>query len=161
LSERRKVCYRHPLGGRSRSGAADARGCCFRKAVTLHRRTDQALTQIPYTRISLQRSNVDVTGCAVSETFRHLSSVMSGGDIDSSSDDEGGFTTTNVTLGYASQESTGDDISHIGGYPVRRRVPAGRMSADFHRHGLTTKPGHLLRSPDAKCAMASLPSSCS
>lgn len=36
----------------------------------------------------------------------------------SSSDDEGGYTTTNVTLGYASLESTGDDISHIGGHPV-------------------------------------------
>lgn len=40
---------------------------------------------------------------------------------DSSSDEEGDFTTTNVTLGYASTETAGDDISHIGGYPVRLR----------------------------------------
>ena len=39
--------------------------------------------------------------------------------MDSSSEDEGGYSTTNVTLGYASKEPTGDDISHIGGYPVR------------------------------------------
>lgn len=38
--------------------------------------------------------------------------------MDSSSEDEGPYTTTNVTLGYASRESTGDDISHLGGHPV-------------------------------------------
>lgn len=38
--------------------------------------------------------------------------------MDSSSGDEDGYTTTNVTLGYGSQEPTSDDISHIGGHPV-------------------------------------------
>lgn len=36
----------------------------------------------------------------------------------SSSEDEGEYTTTNVTLGYASKEPTVDDISHVGGHPV-------------------------------------------
>ena len=44
---------------------------------------------------------------------------MSLKDLDSSSDEEGHYTTTSVTLGYAAIESTGDDISHVGGYPVR------------------------------------------
>jgi len=40
-------------------------------------------------------------------------------DYDSdSSDDAGDYSTTNVTLGYASTESTGDDISHLGGHPT-------------------------------------------
>jgi hypothetical protein len=39
---------------------------------------------------------------------------------DSESSDEGeDYTETNVLLGYASKESTGDAISHLGGVPVR------------------------------------------
>ncbi|KAF2466661.1 uncharacterized protein BDR25DRAFT_336466 [Lindgomyces ingoldianus] len=38
---------------------------------------------------------------------------------DSESSDEGeNYTETNVLLGYASQEATGDTISHLGGYPT-------------------------------------------
>jgi pre-rRNA-processing protein TSR4 len=38
-------------------------------------------------------------------------------DAESSSEDENdGYTTTNVTLGYASHEPVGDDISHLGGH---------------------------------------------
>ncbi len=44
--------------------------------------------------------------------------AMSGIDADSSSEDEGDYKTTSVTLGYASIEATGDDISHLGGHPV-------------------------------------------
>lgn len=36
-----------------------------------------------------------------------------------SSDDGGDYTETNVLLGYAAREATGDAISHIGGAPVR------------------------------------------
>ena len=40
-------------------------------------------------------------------------------DYDSdSSDDAGDYSTTNVNLGYASTESTGDDVSHLGGHPT-------------------------------------------
>jgi len=46
------------------------------------------------------------------------SANMSSKDIDLSSDEEGDYTTTNVTLGYASVELTGDDISQVGGYPT-------------------------------------------
>ena len=35
-----------------------------------------------------------------------------------SSDDGGDYTETNVLLGYAAKEATGDAISHIGGAPV-------------------------------------------
>lgn len=38
-------------------------------------------------------------------------------DSDSSDEDED-YSTTNVTLGYATTEPTGDDISHLGGYPT-------------------------------------------
>ncbi|KAJ9611404.1 hypothetical protein H2200_004588 [Cladophialophora chaetospira] len=38
-------------------------------------------------------------------------------DSDSSDDGED-YSTTNVTLGYASPESTGDEISHLGGHPT-------------------------------------------
>ena len=50
---------------------------------------------------------------------------MSGRDIDSSSDEEGNYTTTNVTLGYAAKEPSGDEISHLGGHPV----------GHHHQHG--------------------------
>ncbi|KAK5233398.1 hypothetical protein LTR47_005491 [Exophiala xenobiotica] len=35
-----------------------------------------------------------------------------------SSDEDDDYSTTNVTLGYATTEPTGDDISHLGGYPT-------------------------------------------
>ena len=38
---------------------------------------------------------------------------------DSSDDDGASFTTTNVMLGYASNEPTDDSFSQLGGYPVR------------------------------------------
>lgn len=37
-------------------------------------------------------------------------------DSDSSDDDGNDYSTTDVILGYASTDSTGDDISHLGGY---------------------------------------------
>jgi hypothetical protein len=42
-------------------------------------------------------------------------------DMDSSSDDEGDYTTTSVTLGYAAPDASGDEISHLGGYSVSTR----------------------------------------
>jgi pre-rRNA-processing protein TSR4 len=43
---------------------------------------------------------------------------MASYDSDSSYEDED-FAETNVLLGYASKEPTGDEISQLGGYPVR------------------------------------------
>lgn len=40
-------------------------------------------------------------------------------DSDSSFDDEGDFSETNVLLGYAADEIVEDTISHLGGWPVR------------------------------------------
>ena len=63
-----------------------------------------------------------------------LPGVMSAQDPDSSSEDERDYKTTNVTLGYASTEALGDDISHIGGHPVLRLcIPenAGLILADM------------------------------
>ena len=39
-------------------------------------------------------------------------------DGDSSEDETGSFTTTNVLLGYASKEPTDDSFSQLGGQPV-------------------------------------------
>ena len=39
-------------------------------------------------------------------------------DSDSSDDESGSFTTTNVMLGYASKEPTDDTFSQLGGYAV-------------------------------------------
>lgn len=44
---------------------------------------------------------------------------MAHNDSDSSDDNGGSFTTTNVMLGYASREPTDDNFSQLGGYPVR------------------------------------------
>lgn len=38
--------------------------------------------------------------------------------LSDSSDDEASYTTTNVMLGYASKEPTGDNFSQLGGLPV-------------------------------------------
>jgi pre-rRNA-processing protein TSR4 len=41
---------------------------------------------------------------------------------DSESSDEGEeYTETNVLLGYATEDATGDTVSHLGGAPVRPR----------------------------------------
>ena len=45
---------------------------------------------------------------------------MAYNDSESSDDESGNFTTTNVLLGYASKEVTDDDFSQLGGYPVWR-----------------------------------------
>lgn len=48
---------------------------------------------------------------------------------ESESSDEGeDYTETNVLLGYATKEATGDAISHIGGAPVRETLRIGRDS---------------------------------
>jgi len=39
-------------------------------------------------------------------------------DSDSSLEDGNEYTDTNVNLGYASKEPTGDTVSHFGGFPV-------------------------------------------
>lgn len=44
--------------------------------------------------------------------------AMPPNDSDSSDDESGSFTTTNVLLGYASKEPTDDEFSQLGGYPV-------------------------------------------
>lgn len=44
--------------------------------------------------------------------------TMPPNDSDSSDDESGSVTITNVLLGYASQEPTDDDFSQLGGYPV-------------------------------------------
>jgi len=40
-------------------------------------------------------------------------------DSDSSGDEDNEYTLTNVLLGYASKETTDDEISQLGGRPVR------------------------------------------
>jgi len=51
-------------------------------------------------------------------------------DSDSDDSDEGDeYTETNVLLGYASNEASGDPVSHLGGHPVgfpRRLATAAR-----------------------------------
>ncbi|KAI1609609.1 programmed cell death protein 2 [Exophiala viscosa] len=52
-------------------------------------------------------------------------------ESDSSSDDGEDYSTTNVTLGYASADSTGDDVSHLGGYPTwldAKQTPSAALS---------------------------------
>lgn len=44
---------------------------------------------------------------------------------DSSLEDLHKYTETNVNLGYASKEPTGDTISHLGGFPVGRPFATG------------------------------------
>ena len=43
---------------------------------------------------------------------------MAPDDSDTSDEDNGSFTTTNVMLGYASKEPTDDGFSQLGGFPV-------------------------------------------
>jgi len=69
---------------------------------------------------------------------------MANYDSDTSSEGGDDYTTTNVTLGYASSESYGDDISHIGGHPVCAFVLlADSMLTLDCRHGWM-KSKHLL-----------------
>ncbi|RMZ88051.1 hypothetical protein DV736_g4714, partial [Chaetothyriales sp. CBS 134916] len=66
---------------------------------------------------------------------------MSKIDMNSSSEDDGDYTTTNVTLGYASTEPTGDDISHIGGHPTwlnKAHAPSAALSKCKACNGLTS-----------------------
>ena len=41
-------------------------------------------------------------------------------DSDSSLEEHAEYEKTNVLLGYASKEPTDDQVSHLGGHPVRR-----------------------------------------
>jgi pre-rRNA-processing protein TSR4 len=50
-------------------------------------------------------------------------------DSDSSVEIGHEYTETNINLGYASKEPTGDTVSHLGGFPVRR-APLH----SFHNH---------------------------
>jgi hypothetical protein len=56
---------------------------------------------------------------------------------DSDSSDGGDdYTETNVLLGYATKEVTGDAVSHIGGAPVRTSSTLPRSpSNDYSRAG--------------------------
>lgn len=56
---------------------------------------------------------------------------------ESESSDEGeNYTETNVLLGYATKDATGDAISHIGGAPVRSRLQENKILTDAqHRTG--------------------------
>ena len=50
---------------------------------------------------------------------------------DSGSSDEGeDYTETNVLLGYATKDATGDAISHIGGAPVRAKLQTRESFTD-------------------------------
>lgn len=47
-----------------------------------------------------------------------VANKMASYDSDSSLEDDGEYTATNVLLGYATEESTEEGISQLGGYPV-------------------------------------------
>jgi hypothetical protein len=74
--------------------------------------------------------------------------------MDSSSEDEGPYTATNVTLGFAAQESTGDDISRLGGYPVRITFVWWDVDIDDIRFGSTRRQHLPQRWQNANHAMA-------
>jgi hypothetical protein len=76
-------------------------------------------------------------------------------DSDSSDDGEE-YTETNVLLGYATEDATGDAVSHLGGAPVRlarSRLAFSILTGD-HRHGWTTRRHRPARLPSAKSATA-------
>lgn len=50
---------------------------------------------------------------------------MGGYESDSSGGEGDDFTETNVLLGYASGDANGEEISRLGGVPVRLRVASG------------------------------------
>jgi len=47
---------------------------------------------------------------------------MTSYETDSSFDEEDTYNETNILLGYASKEPTGDDVSQLGGLPVSLRI---------------------------------------
>lgn len=53
-------------------------------------------------------------------------------DSDSSDDGEN-YTETNVLLGYATQDTTSDAVSHLGGTPVCLALPCTNTVADRER----------------------------
>lgn len=80
--------------------------------------------------LSQQHSRMIDPGCAYQPRCNFFAEVCSPANIqtiyepkmppyDSDSSDEGEeFTETNVLLGYATKDITGDSISHLGGTPV-------------------------------------------
>lgn len=78
---------------------------------------------------------------------------MSPYDSDSSDGDDEDYTETGVLLGYASKEPTEDDISQLGGYPVRegthpsdRPVLANNQSDMARSHHSSTSPIRKMQS---------------
>jgi hypothetical protein len=51
-------------------------------------------------------------------------------DSDSGEEDEE-YTQTNILLGYATKEATGDAVSHLGGLPVSFSVHSRAMKTDY------------------------------
>jgi pre-rRNA-processing protein TSR4 len=49
-------------------------------------------------------------------------------NYDSESSDGEDYTETNVLLGYANKQATGDAVSHIGGEPVSRLLPQNQCT---------------------------------
>lgn len=82
---------------------------------------------------------------------------MTSMNSDSSDDENEGYTTTNVLLGYASKEPTDDPISQLGGYPVSTQThkPQAKASLIMNRHGQTANiyPQRFLQ--NARSAVAS------
>lgn len=81
--------------------------------------------------------------------------IMAPYDSDSSDDGEE-YTETNVLLGYATEDATGDAVSHLGGAPVRpalSRLSFSTLTMD-HSHGWTTRRRPPARRPNAKSATA-------
>lgn len=65
--------------------------------------------------------------CAASNSLHHANMRP----YESESSDEGeDYTETNVLLGYATKDATGDAISHIGGAPVRLRSQRNEYPTD-------------------------------
>jgi hypothetical protein len=69
-------------------------------------------------------------------------------DYDSDSSNEGeNYTETNVLLGYATQDATGDAVSHLGGVPVNvtTLTHKDQLLTMYHRTGSTKRqppPAH-------------------
>lgn len=75
---------------------------------------------------------------------------------DSSGEEDERYATTNVMLGFASEEPTEDIFSHLGGIPVRfvAYLTLSTLSDSTHRPGLTIKP----RPPQSPLARRAIPS---
>lgn len=75
---------------------------------------------------------------------------------DSENDLEEGFTETSVLLGYAEEEPTGDEISHLGGEPVIPPRPATTALSDSYNSSGSPPPlRSMLDSPNAPAATSS------